>query len=782
MLGNILKLKLGANYKVSLKLIRYDKTVLSHLKDAQNIKFTIGLNETFELSFNIPLYVEDTISRKKVKNIDYDLVKEERIVELSINGVPSILFYIQDINDTTDSNLKTATCYSKEKIEFNDYIVMESATLPLAKDPAGVDKTNGIFDKMETDIGWQYYCDEKARLENSEVTTSKYRYFDTINNHWIDFLKDGVCENYNTLLFFDAIEKKLYAYDNSAYGNKINFVLTDKNILKNIKRSSTSKDVVTKLIVTGKDNLSMASANPLGEYVLDYSYFENDMSDKLREGLKLYYSKIDKLFIEWNNINTELIDLQSELNDKNDLQVRKDKEIDELRTAQSELLGKASNSEITAAKYNLQKAQNELLVILRDISYLNAQIKAKIDTMDSLSLQMQIENITDDNGNLIFDEDMKEELRLYTKPNTESNENFFTTQGLYSYSLNRIKEVCKPAFTLDVETKNVIGGDSEFPMEINLGDWMYAANERFQNGKEEIRFVGYTYNDGEITLKFSNTDKKFKETKFGSAISKANKTDRVLSSKRYTWDNYMPGVNFASTMMKQGLNMEVTNIFSANNNNKFEMIPSGFWITDANNPNNLIVITNSSIVTSHDGLATADACITSEGVIGKTIIGEILAGNKLTITTENGDVLIDSNGLTVRNKNGRTTIDGGKVEAESVYAENVQIKSASSTGKITFIQGSFTNGEFDTKGNLITRSISVRTEYGDPSNQNSGGIDCYILAVSNILNCTGANGGQGRINTRSLYADEIYINGMTLANYIKINAPAPIIIVPPSGS
>ena len=110
-------------------------------------------------------------------------------------------------------------------------------------------------------------------------------------------------------------------------------------------------------------------------------------------------------------------------------------------------------------------------------------------------------------------------------------------------------------------------------------------------------------------------------------------------------------------MLTDGLDMKAQAIKSRSANIKIDMSESGIFLINADNENNQLYLCDSMLAISNDRWLTAKCAIDENGIIGKQIIGEIILGHKLYITSENGEFYIgDMNenagfGLSIKDSN-----------------------------------------------------------------------------------------------------------------------------------
>lgn len=670
-LKDFLTLQFGIPLEMQMELIGYDNTIQARLKECLITELNVDLIETWVLKFKCPYLVIDELSKNEIINYNYNLVTEEKLIRLRINDSYAV-FVTKEIDETEDG-YKEITAYSREKM-INKEIVLDKVTIQIKKDD--LETGEGIFDKLEKSIrGWKLkYLDPNAKIEHTEgIRANKYRYFDSVQMSWIDFLKGGFREAFDTLILFDTYNKYIYCYDYKSYGQDTGIVINKKNIVNLASKKIDSKNMITKLYPTGSKieagsktgSLSIESVCPYGSYIIDYTYVKPKMSKELQQALDTYDKEIQPLFVQWKSKNEEVVKLNIELGDLKNQRLQLNLKISAKKTELAVLAKDQSDTGKSAT--DLSSLESQLNSVESQIKSKETIINQKQGELSNITNSMQIENIIS-NGQRIFNDTLLDELEAYTYEGRLSNELHFKSESLYKWALEKIKDINKPDITFDLKECDFLDdveGYKGFNQKISLGDWFWVEDERL--GKEKVRLLGYTYNPDskELNLKFSNKDKRNEYKGMTGAISRLDNTERNFNIKKTNWDLISEQKDFVKGIRENGLNAALAKVYSQSNKNKTEIIDSGIWISNAENPNRMIVLTSDVLVVSPDGLKTAKACITADGIIGEEIIGKIIAGERLYISNKNNNFIIDENGIRVdvnsfkiKSSKGENTLDG----------------------------------------------------------------------------------------------------------------------------
>ena len=126
-----------------------------------------------------------------------------------------------------------------------------------------------------------------------------YRTLKFDNTNLTDVFK-ALQESFLCVFEFDSINKliNIYSRDNAVVDSEQTLIISPDNYMTDIQYQAKTDQVVTRLYVTGKDNLWCTDYNPTGQrYVDDFSYFTQDaasgMSSALVTALGRYKTYVD---------------------------------------------------------------------------------------------------------------------------------------------------------------------------------------------------------------------------------------------------------------------------------------------------------------------------------------------------------------------------------------------------------------------------------------------------------------------------------------------------------
>ena len=505
-----------------------------------------GINSVSELTFSVHKYYGE----ENLRNPLYDELKTERFIELD-NDECYVIKNISEVNE----RLKSVTAYSREKKLFKNTAEFEDITLTLKNPYTDIEGCFSLDELLYDATGWRVgYVSQKVLYKSNETVIDnitgetevtltneeKLRYQESVSTNWYDYINTDIAEQFECYPVFDSYNKIVNLYSDDELGEDPQLMLSYDNYLKEIKLSDDTEDIVTKLVLSGNDDLTISEVNPSGEtFVEDFSYFieSREMSDALISALELYYVMVKKRAIEWNRLRGEKAEKQSQLTaKKNELLII-------YSTIKSlEFAMKQSNDEAFNAK------TQERLVGLNDKRVL---LEKEINELDDYinNLDVSIENInklckkkyaTNDNGILIFTESLLNELKEFIYQDTYSNDAITDGLTLMRIGKRKVSQSCYPTKTWTISSVNFIerlidnGFRQHWNGELGLGDMIVLKGDEFI---EIIYVIGYTQNFKDKTIELELSNKK-QENEFslsiGERLTQGKEAYRIAKKSRST--------------------------------------------------------------------------------------------------------------------------------------------------------------------------------------------------------------------------------------------------------
>ena len=505
-----------------------------------------GINSVSELTFSVHKYYGE----ENLRNPLYDELKTERFIELDEDEC----YVIKNISEVNE-RLKSVTAYSREKKLFKNMAEFEDITLTLKTPYTDIEGCFSLDELLYDATGWRVgYVSDKVLYRSNETVIDnitgeteatltneeKLRYQESVSTNWYDYINTDIAEQFECYPVFDSYNKVVNLYNDDELGEDPQLMLSYDNYLKEIELSDDTEDIVTKLVLSGNDDLTISEVNPSGEtFVEDFSYFieSREMSDALISALELYYVMVKKRAIEWNRLRNEKAEKQSQLTaKKNELLII-------YSTIKSlEFTMKQSNDEAFNAKTQerLVELNDKRVLLEKEANELDENIKLLDVSIENINKLCKKKYATNDNGVLIFTESLLNELKEFIYQDTYSNDAITDGLTLMRIGKRKVSQSCYPTKTWTISSVNFIerlidnGFRQHWNGELGLGDMIVLKGDEFI---EVIYVIGYTQNFKDKTIELELSNKKA-ENEFslsiGERLTQGKEAYRIAKKSRST--------------------------------------------------------------------------------------------------------------------------------------------------------------------------------------------------------------------------------------------------------
>lgn len=505
-----------------------------------------GINSVSELTFSVHKYYGE----ENLRNPLYDELKTERFIELD-NDECYVIKNISEVNE----RLKSVTAYSREKKLFKNMAEFEDITLTLKNPYTDIEGCFSLDELLYDATGWRVgYVSDKVLYRSNETVIDnitgetettltneeKLRYQESVSTNWYDYINTDIAEQFECYPVFDSYNKVVNLYSDDELGEDPQLMLSYDNYLKEIELSDDTEDIVTKLVLSGNDDLTISEVNPSGEtFVEDFSYFieSREMSDALISALELYYVMVKKRAIEWNRLRNEKAEKQSQLTaKKNELLII-------YSTIKSlEFTMKQSNDEAFNAKTQerLVELNDKRVLLEKEANELDENIKLLDASIENINKLCKKKYATNDNGVLIFTESLLNELKEFIYQDTYSNDAITDGLTLMRIGKRKVSQSCYPTKTWTISSVNFIerlidnGFRQHWNGELGLGDMIVLKGDEFI---EVIYLIGYTQNFKDKTIELELSNKK-QENEFslsiGERLTQGKEAYKIAKKSRST--------------------------------------------------------------------------------------------------------------------------------------------------------------------------------------------------------------------------------------------------------
>lgn len=492
-----------------------------------------------------------------------------------------------------------------------------------------------------------------------ETENVKYINIESLDTDWYSALRD-LQDKFNSIFLFDSYNKSISVISRKTLEQDDNlspYVLTYDNAILDVEVDET-QELITGLKVIGKDGLSIVSENIYGDDIVrDYSEYirRGIISDELKNALERYETVLTTKQEEWLNIKNSVLD-------ETQRQVRIDSEIktlqERIKNLKNLLAGFISGgdtvnqSRIKSEIDGLETRLNECLAL--HTQYFN-NIQTLNDELSLISQEIDKKNVVDNQGKIFTDLDL-EELNDIEVVKVFEDDYYSSSFALLNVAKKTLAEMIEPQIDFKINCANLcklIQNKNGWNYVLSLGSLFKLKdvdvfNELVDEGslKQDfsIRLIGYDYDPKEnkiSSLIFTNKVEKINvERSLANLGKKNNANTDLLKNYRQIFEDAKLSNNFAKEILEKGLDLSAYIARGRGISNYIDISEAGIYLYDQSDMNKCVYIGSSLICISQDGFATSETAISSEGIFAKLLVGSVILGEKLYITSENGEFYI----------------------------------------------------------------------------------------------------------------------------------------------
>ena len=554
-MSNITIDEIKNNYIV--KLHKANETVISEIPFSfiNNLKHDLCDVESITLTVN-KYYISD-LYKEKVEYLLYDEFINERMISLDDK-----LFVIKNITENDKTKVKEITAYGKQKKLEKNYISVADVGFYIMDE----DKENDIYslnEYMYEETGWKFgHVDNSIRYkdENEENPIPRMRWQEDVETDWYDYLNNVLSKQFNCITVFNNDTNLVDLYHIDGFGDDIKILLSYDNYLKELERTSNTSDIVTKLKLVGnEDKCIIEDKNPTGlNYIENYDYFKTtgDMSDKLISALNTYDEVVRERTITWRELNNNIIQWESQLTLKKNEEYITIEMYRSKRTMLDYYLSKVNTEADVNGTYadlaNNLSSELEELKVRKEALYLEVQkleqdIALAKDSVRQINILCRKPTATDNNGNLIFNQELLDELKKFIFSDTFSDDSFYDAEEMLEVGIKQLEDKSKPTkeWSIDVNdfTERLITPNrGQWNGKLGLGD-IVGLYDIEKDTYDYVYFVGYEKNFKDKSLSLTLSNKKGNDNamktvkdliKLGKILDKQySKNKRLVNDLKY---------------------------------------------------------------------------------------------------------------------------------------------------------------------------------------------------------------------------------------------------------
>lgn len=657
----------GRFEKPTVVLCNPDRSQLYAIGDIYDTQMTLRYNALSEFSFTVPR----SVSGSPVAY--YSLLEYPR--KVFVDGVGYFVITGTPREDDGVSNTKQVTCYSDEWVFSTKKITLFEGTFKFYD---AITPSESLLGKLIAYVpGWSVGTVDASLL-------NKYRTFNVTDNNIYNFMMEEVEQKYQCIFEFDTIGKTVNAVVPTLQSTATDIYLSHDNLLVKTSLTPSTEELITALTVYGAGNLTINAVNPLGtNTIYNFSYFESTdwMSASLVSALNAWEAVVDAnqptyagYLTELRNLNEEMVALEGDLAD---LQAEWNA-LEAVRKARVEK-GDLDLTDITAQcdakQAEIDAKQVEIDAKQVEIDAKQAQLTA-INTACSFATNFTQAQL-DELQNFIFGSTYQNDAFLQTDAmnNVEIQD---MAQNLYDQGQEVLAKVSTPRYTLEVDATNFIflPEYDSFTDQLTLGDTMTVQSDEDTLIYPALLEIQYSYDDpNSFKLTFSNALRLGDpNTIFTDFYDQTQKSAISTSFNSQIWSNFQTNYqDDVSTFITSALDASLNNVLSSVNQeikisenglkgrrylpDTETYSPEQIWLTS-----NVIAFTRDNWNTCSTALGKI---VTSSGsyygLVAEAIVGNLIAGNQLTIMNENNTFKVDGSGVTITNASVDVTTTNGNL-------------------------------------------------------------------------------------------------------------------------
>ena len=554
-MSNITIDEIKNNYIV--KLHKANETVISEIPFSfiNNLKHDLCDVESITLTVN-KYYISD-LYKEKVEYLLYDEFINERMISLDDK-----LFVIKNITENDKTKVKEITAYGKQKKLEKNYISVADVGFYIMDE----DKENDIYSLnkyMYEETGWKFgHVDNSIRYkdENEENPIPRMRWQEDVETDWYDYLNNVLSKQFNCITVFNNDTNLVDLYHIDGFGDDIKILLSYDNYLKELERTSNTSDIVTKLKLVGnEDKCIIEDKNPTGlNYIENYDYFKTtgDMSNELISALDTYDEVVKERTITWRELNNNIIQWESQLTLKKNEEYITIEMYRSKRTMLDYYLSKVNTEADVNGTYadlaNNLSSELEELKVRKEALYLEVQkleqdIALAKDSVRQINILCRKPTATDNDGNLIFNQELLDELKKFIFSDTFSDDSFYDAEEMLEVGIKQLEDKSKPTkeWSIDVNdfTERLITPNrGQWNGKLGLGD-IVGLYDIEKDTYDYVYFVGYEKNFKDKSLSLTLSNKKGNDNamktvkdliKLGKILDKQySKNKRLVNNLKY---------------------------------------------------------------------------------------------------------------------------------------------------------------------------------------------------------------------------------------------------------
>lgn len=524
----------------SLVLCRLSRVPIMEMPTTSIVSIERTIDDIDNLTLKVNKHFTSQDGLKTILNPAYDEIKPKRYLLLN----DSEYFIIEDVKINKLSGYLEVTAKSGEQILSRRPLDMEDFGVQIIDD----DIDNGIYslNTLLEEVGWHLNVIDESLIYNEDGTPSM-RWQESVNTSYMEFVKNDLAEQFNFLPVFNTANRSVDLLDLNHLGEEIKICLSKDNYIKSKTKTNNAEELITLLKLRGNEELNVGAYIVGGyDFLMDFSYFKEirEMSDGLIRALDLYDRMVEIRTPIWQGLVDEKVKKESELSIKKSQWQMSISTIDCYKRLIDQYILKDFVVEENETRVKLSQEMDNELILRLEIEDLIEEILLLEESIENINLLCRFETCTDENGELIFTEDLLMELQEFIFVDIYSDDSFVSAKDLIEKGRNELSERCRPTVQVDIDSINFLnrlidnGQHLKWNGTLQFGDIVVLIDEDTEE-EEYFYFLGYSidYHSNTLNLKISNKKSTRENTKtINQYLKDVKKTKELLVRNKYLFN------------------------------------------------------------------------------------------------------------------------------------------------------------------------------------------------------------------------------------------------------
>ena len=524
----------------SLVLCRLSRVPIMEMPTTSIVSIERTIDDIDNLTLKVNKHFTSQDGLKTILNPAYDEIKPKRYLLLN----DSEYFIIEDVKINKLSGYLEVTAKSGEQILSRRPLDMEDFGVQIIDD----DIDNGIYslNTLLEEVGWHLNVIDESLIYNEDGTPSM-RWQESVNTSYMEFIKNDLAEQFNFLPVFNTANRSVDLLDLNHLGEEIKICLSKDNYIKSKTKTNNAEELITLLKLRGNEELNVGAYIVGGyDFLMDFSYFKEirEMSDGLIRALDLYDRMVEIRTPIWQGLVDEKVKKESELSIKKSQWQMSISTIDCYKRLIDQYILKEFVVEENETRVKLSQEMDNELILRLEIEDLIEEILLLEESIENINLLCRFETCTDENGELVFTEDLLMELQEFIFVDIYSDDSFVSATDLIEKGRNELSERCRPTVQVDIDSINFLnrlidnGQHLKWNGTLQFGDIVVLIDEDTEE-EEYFYFLGYSidYHSNTLNLKISNKKSTRENTKtINQYLKDVKKTKELLVRNKYLFN------------------------------------------------------------------------------------------------------------------------------------------------------------------------------------------------------------------------------------------------------